>query len=227
MYTMLTQTQAQKFALEQHTTVDNILKEHYQIYLLDLLFNSTWGNALVFKGGTALRLAYGSVRFSEDLDFSLLSAVEYSDFKGTVEQIEGVIPESRVKDIYDKRFTYYAKVMFKVEYQPIPYGIKIEVNKDAHDFGSTVGLIHSPFNNLEIIGRVYTLELILKDKIRIVENQERREPRDLFDAWYISQKLNRPLAIKDEYKYDQKALMDRLNPFLPQNYRKVIDLFKK
>jgi len=37
---MLTQTQAQKFAIEQHTTVDNILKEHYQMYMVDLLFNS-------------------------------------------------------------------------------------------------------------------------------------------------------------------------------------------
>ena len=224
---MLTQTQAQKFAIEQYTTVDNILKEHYQIYLLDLLFNSAWENNLVFKGGTALKLTYGSARFSEDLGFSLLGAVDYSDFKGAVERIERLIPEARVKDLYDKRFTFFAKVMFKVEFQPIPIGIKIEVNKDAHDFDSTVGLIRSPFNNLEIIGRIYTLESILKDKIRIIEHQERREPRDLFDAWYISQKLNRPLVIKEENKYDQKELMDRLNPFLPQNYRKVIDLFKK
>ena len=77
---MLTQAQAQKFALEQHTTIDNILKEHYQMYLLDLLFKSAWENALVFKGGTALKLAYGSARFSEDLDFSLLGEVDYSDF---------------------------------------------------------------------------------------------------------------------------------------------------
>ena len=74
---------------------------------------------------------------------------------------------------------------------------------------------------------MYTLESILKAKIRIIENQERREPRDLFDAWYISQKLNKPLVIKEEYKYAKKELMDRLNPFLPQNYRKVIDLFIK
>jgi len=224
---MLTQTQAQKFAQEQHTTVDNILKEHYQIYLLDLLLNSALENSLIFKGGTALRLVYGSVRFSEGLDFSLSGKVDYSDFKGTVERIEGVIPEARVKDIYDKRFTFYAKVMFDIPFQRIPAGIKIEVNKDTHDFTPTIGLIRSPFNNLEIIGRVYTLESILKDKLRIIEQQERREPRDLFDAWYISQKLKLPMVIKEEYKYTQKELMDRLNPYLPENYRKVIELFKR
>ncbi len=78
-----------------------------------------------------------------------------------------------------------------------------------------------------MIGRVYTLQSILKDKIRILENQERREPRDLFDAWYISQKLGQNLVIKEVYKYDQKELMDSLNHFLPKNYRKVVELFKK
>jgi len=224
---MLTQTQAQKLAGEQHTTVDNILKEHYQIYLLDLIFNSTWENNLVFKGGTALRLVYGSVRFSEDLDFSLTGKVNYSDFKDTVERIETVIPEAKVKEIYNKHFTLFARVTFTANFHPIPLGIKIEVNKETRRFDSKIALIRSPFNNLEIVGRVYTLESILADKIRIIEHQERREPRDLFDAWYISQKLDQPLIIKEEYKYDQKELRDRLNAFLPQNYRKVTDLFKK
>ena len=88
-------------------------------------------------------------------------------------------------------------------------------------------MVKSPFNNLEVVGRVYTLESILQDKIRIIENRERREPRDLFDAWYISQKLGRTLTIKDEYKYEVKELMDSLNHFLPKNQRKVIELFIK
>jgi predicted nucleotidyltransferase component of viral defense system len=197
------------------------------MFLLDLLFNSPWENSLVFKGGTALRLAYGSVRFSEDLDFSLTNEVNFTDFKDTLIRIGKIIPEARIKDIYDKYFIFYAKVMFDVDFQRIPVGIKIEVNKNTRDFTPTVSLLHSPFNNLEILGRVYTLESILKDKIRIIENQERREPRDLFDAWYIGQKLAQPLVIKEEYKYNKKELMDHLNPFLPVNYRKVIELFTK
>jgi len=30
---MLTQAQAQKFAMEQQTVVDNVLKEHYQMFI--------------------------------------------------------------------------------------------------------------------------------------------------------------------------------------------------
>lgn len=224
---MLTQDQASKFALENQTVIDNILKEHYQVYLLDILFNSSFENQLVFKGGTALRLAYGSARFSEDLDFSLLEEVPFSDFENVILKIEKQIPNVKISDLHDKHFNLYAKVMVNIDYRPIPIGIKIEINKRSHPFEQRVALIKSPFNNLEIIGRVYALESILRDKIRIMDNLERREPRDLFDAWYIHQKLGMDFSIKEEYKYDQKELMDHLNHFLPKNQRKVIELFKK
>jgi predicted nucleotidyltransferase component of viral defense system len=224
---MLTRDQAQKFAFEHQTVIDNILKEHYQMFLLDMLFNAPFETKLVFKGGTALRLAYGSVRFSEDLDFSTLEPIDYTDFEATLKKIEKIVPGAVIKDIHEKYFNLYARVIIHIDYRPIPLGIRVEVNKTTRDFESTIALIKSPFNNLEVIGRVYTLDSILKDKIRILENQERREPRDLFDAWYISQKLGRSFVIRDEYKYDQKELMDSLNHFLPKNQRKVIELFKK
>lgn len=227
MYTMLTQDQIQKIAFEQQTIVDNILKEHYQIFLLDVLFNAPFEKHLVFKGGTALRLAYGSVRFSEDLDFSLLDEVAFSDFSQAFRKIEKIIPGAVIKVIHDKRFTLYARVIINVSYRSIPIGIKVEINKNTQGFEPTLALIKSPFNNLEVIGRVYTLESILKDKIRIMDDRERREPRDLFDAWYISQKLGQNLLIKDAYKFDRKELMVSLYHFLPKNQRKVIELFIK
>jgi predicted nucleotidyltransferase component of viral defense system len=159
------------------------------MFLLDILFNSSFENNLVFKGGTALRLAYGSVRFSEDLDFSLLDEVAFTDFSQVIKKIEKVIPGAVINDIFDKRNTLIAKVIINVDHRPTPIGTKVEVNKNTPDFKQTIALIKSPFNNLEVIGRVYTLESILEDKIRIIEGRERREPRDLFDAWYISQKL--------------------------------------
>jgi hypothetical protein len=60
-----------------------------------------------------------------------------------------------------------------------------------------------------------------------LENGERREPRDLFDAWYISQKMDTPFIIKENWKYDRKTLMDSLFHFLPQNQKKIVELFQK
>ena len=116
--------------------------------------------------------------------------------------------------------------MFTVASRSIPLGIKIEVSKEKRVFKSTIKLLQSPFNNIEILAKVYTLESILADKVRILDSEERREPRDLFDAWYISEKLHQPFLVKESYKYEQKVLMDHLNAYLPQNYRKVIELFK-
>ena len=223
---MLTQEQARKFALDNQTIVDNILKEHYQLYVLDILYRSSFEVNLIFKGGTALRLAYNSVRYSEDLDFSVLNPIKYEDFEKTIKSVEKIIPEARIQDIHDKRFTLFAKIVFKVDFKPIPIGIKIEINKDAKEFTEQMSLLKSPFNNLEVLGRVYTLESILQDKLKMIEPDSRRDPRDLFDAWYISQKLNQNLNIKAEYKYNQKELMDGLNPLLPQSHKKVMELFK-
>lgn len=226
MYTMLTQIQAQKLAFDHKTMVDNVLKEHYQMYILDLLYRSSFSDKLVFKGGTALRLAYNSIRFSEDLDFSLTKKVNFDDFAKVVKTIVAKFSEAKLQDIYDKRNTLYTKIVFKVDYKPIPIGIKIEINKEEREFEKTVGLLKSPFNNLEVMALVYTIESILKDKLRIIEARARRQPRDLFDAWYISQKINMPFEIKEKYKYSKKELMDGLNPLLPENSRNVIDLFR-
>lgn len=222
---MLTQLQAQRFAQEHHTNVDNVIKEHYQVFILDHLYKSSLEKSLVFKGGTALRLVYNSVRFSEDLDFSLLNDIEFADFSQVLNNFTKLFPESKIQDVYNKRYTLFGRVVVTIDFKPVPIGIKVEVNKDSRNFTPTVALAKSPFNNLELSSRVYTLESILADKLTILESGSRRQPRDLFDAWYISQKLNKEFIIKDAYKYDTKDLMNGLNPLLPKNHAKVIELF--
>ncbi|MDD4663099.1 MAG: nucleotidyl transferase AbiEii/AbiGii toxin family protein [Caldisericia bacterium] len=224
---MLTQIQAQKMAIEHQTIVDNILKEHYQLYLLDILYKSSFEENLVFKGGTALRLAYQSYRFSEDLDFSIQGNIAYTEFEKAMKSVVNILPEARIIDMHDKRYTLYAKIVFRIDFKPIPIGIKVEINQDANDFEEQIVLLKSPFNNLEVLGRVYTLESILKDKEEIIQNRTRRAPRDLFDIWIICQKLNRECIIQDQDKYTKKELMDGLNPLLPAKFKKVMPLFEK
>ena len=49
----------------------NIVREYFQHIFLSELYKLPNAQKLLFKGGTALRIVYGSPRFSEDLDFSL------------------------------------------------------------------------------------------------------------------------------------------------------------
>ncbi|MFH0838466.1 MAG: nucleotidyl transferase AbiEii/AbiGii toxin family protein, partial [Patescibacteria group bacterium] len=46
---------------------ESILKEYLQYKILNSIFESDYGRKLAFLGGTALRIIYGSTRFSEDL----------------------------------------------------------------------------------------------------------------------------------------------------------------
>jgi predicted nucleotidyltransferase component of viral defense system len=55
----------------------NALREYLQRLVLQALDDASYRKNLAFVGGTALRIIYGTPRFSEDLDFSLLQPQGY------------------------------------------------------------------------------------------------------------------------------------------------------
>jgi len=67
-------TEQQVLSLSRHFNIDRftILREYIQVVFLANLYNLKESEAIYFKGGTALRLLFGSFRFSEDLDFTSL-----------------------------------------------------------------------------------------------------------------------------------------------------------
>lgn len=79
---------------------ESLLKEYLQYKILNSIFNSQYAGKLAFLGGTALRIVYGSTRFSEDLDFDNFSLTE-------------------------KEFTNLSKIIQK---DLILEGLKVEVN---------------------------------------------------------------------------------------------------
>lgn len=224
---MLTQTDTNKFAIQYQTTTDNVIKEHYQILLLDIFNKKGIFNNLIFKGGTALRLAYNSYRFSEDLDFSIDNPFTFEQFQTLIKSIPLTLQESKIQDLDNKKYTFFSRIVFNIEYKPIPIGIKIEVNKGKHTIKHQPAIAQSPFNNINPVIKVASLESILKDKMQILEEQTRKEPRDLFDAWFISQKLGKSFEIKESYKYNKTELTNKLNPFIPSNLSHVLEYFEK
>lgn len=49
----------------------NLLKENLQYYVLNFIYNSRFGENLLLKGGSCLRMFFGLPRMSEDLDLDL------------------------------------------------------------------------------------------------------------------------------------------------------------
>lgn len=72
---MLSLEDLQRLSGELKIDRERIVREYFELLVLNELSNRTWSKSLVFKGGSSLRLAYGSPRFSDDLDFSLIDSV--------------------------------------------------------------------------------------------------------------------------------------------------------
>ncbi len=67
---MLSLESLKTLATKWQTHPVNVSREYVQHVFLSCLYRLPESDALAFKGGTALRLLYGSPRFSEDLDFT-------------------------------------------------------------------------------------------------------------------------------------------------------------
>lgn len=182
---------AQQKARQQQIDLTQVVREYWEILILKGLFESSFGLKLIFKGGTALRLAYDSPRFSEDLDFSLTSDPFKGAFPMSVKKIIIPFPELAISDLEEKYYTYLAEIKVTQNYLPFPFRIKIEISKrQSKNYQWKLHLLTSPVTTVITLGQVATLEQLYDDKLSCLKG--RAKPKDLFDLWYISQKLGRP-----------------------------------
>ncbi|MCE5329542.1 nucleotidyl transferase AbiEii/AbiGii toxin family protein [bacterium] len=207
---------------------EQIVREEYEIIILKQLFESELGSLFVFKGGTALRLAYGSPRFSEDLDFSVLD--EFS--KGKLDRLlRGIASQNdalEIMDLTQKYYTYFGLFRVKEDFMNQAFSIKFEasirpvsLNKDA-DYKLLA--LNSRVTNLTVLAQVESLEQIRKEKKTI--NPLR--VRDIFDLWFIGQKLGEPVSM-DFSQYKTEEIRRELFKFLPEKDKRLVEqwLLKK
>ena len=214
------QSIAEQKARELKIDKTQVVREYWELIILKGLFESPFGRFLIFKGGTALRLTYGSPRFSEDLDFSLTRDVLKNKFSSLIKKIISPFPELIQTDLEEKYFTYLSEIKVSQNYLPFPFRIKIEISKrEMKDYQWELKLLSSPVAVIQVMGQVATLEQIYKDKLACLK--ERAKPKDFFDLWYISQKLNIPYTPK---KFSSKKEFVRdLRKYLPQDFWPVIE----
>ncbi len=87
------------------TTVQNVEKDFWVCWVLDVLFNSLAadGPRLLFKGGTSLSKGYGLIeRFSEDIDITVFRAD--IDTPASVEDLQALSRKQREKRLDEIRF---------------------------------------------------------------------------------------------------------------------------
>lgn len=191
--------------------------------LLKEIFESEFGTSLVFKGGTALRLAYNSPRFSEDLDFTLIRDFDRKEFIVFLRQLAGKYPAITTIEANEKFYTIFSLVRIKEDYINQAFSIKIEVSKREGEWLKDSYediLIRSEITPLTVLVRVASLERILDEKKDALKN--RKAPRDVFDYWYIHQLLKREVKI-DLTGFNKEAVRSELHRLLSRSFWRIVD----
>lgn len=225
---MIDQGQIKKLAINYQSSELNVRREYYQHLFLSYFYQQSNSDKVYFKGGTALRIVYGSLRFSEDLDFSADLKSKLALEKVILSALEEIQRENIEVDLKEAKETsggYLAIVIFdKVEIQLQislrESGKKSEVVTVASDF--------IPPYTIVALGR----EQLVGEKIRALLS--RQKPRDFYDLYYI---LRAGLLALDQKKLLPKVdkilektkinFESELKLFLPRSHWAIIRDFRK
>lgn len=222
----------QQLATRDQTTTLNIAREYCQHLFLSAFYQHKAADRVLFKGGTALRIIYGSPRFSEDLDFSGFG-----------------VQKSTVEELITETLSTIERV-----------GIRLDIEEAKTTSGGYLGIIHSRFldyhveTHLEISLRqrrpikpamtliagdflpAYTLlhlpqELLIEEKLSAL--LERGKPRDFYDLYFLLRKGLLPPGQRSVLKQVlaklarlQAGALQELRQFLPRDHQAIMKDFR-
>jgi predicted nucleotidyltransferase component of viral defense system len=201
---------------------EQIVREEYEMIILKNLFESEPGKSFVFKGGTALRLAYGSERFSEDLDFSVVESFNRKRLDDLFKRLESQYEALKLIETIQKKFMYFGLFRVREEFMTQAFSIKFEASirpaslKKDKDYRLVT--LNSRVTNLTVLAQVASLEYMEKEKQTIKPFRI----RDIYDLWFIAQKLEKP-ANMDFGDWDKKKVRQELHKFLPKKGRRLLE----
>jgi predicted nucleotidyltransferase component of viral defense system len=225
---MITQEQVSVLAKKYKINETVIFREYLQIVFLQKLYQKAPSQNIFFKGGTAIHLIHQSPRFSEDLDFSVISSMsEFNAYIATVlkrmEDEEGVSWKEK-KSVAGKQFLLVAEDI-------LPYRTYIVLDFSFREkvFSNDRSIIQTAYPLL-FTSYVYHLsrEETLAEKIRAV--MTRRKGRDLYDLWYLLSKgtdvrqdmLRKKLAYYEIPEIANSDIVERVASFPKKDF--VLDL---
>lgn len=182
--------------------VEAVLERDYCLaWFLVGLSRSPLREALVFKGGTALKRCYfGDYRFSEDLDFTLVEPRELDAILAGLEAVYAEVQRASgivVRFARADRKSHQNSHTFYLSYEgPLPAASPKEVKVDITIREQLVRPVeerpvlrgYEEYADLpeDAPVRVYALEEIAVEKLVALTDKARNEPRDLYDLWHLT-----------------------------------------
>lgn len=159
-------------------------KDYFLAVVLQIILESSLGEKVVFKGGTALNHCYlDQYRFSEDLDFSSSGkGVSIEDVRKTLEDFSFLsIKKDYISDatIKIERLQYTGALEH-------PNSIKVEIDYLQNVILPTPALKYNNVWGLDFKVNVMDIKEIAAEKIRAMSDRARY--RDFYDLFWITEK---------------------------------------
>lgn len=221
----------QNYAIKQGAGFDNVLREYVQHLFLRNFYTKSDSRNFLFKGGTALKLVFGSPRFSEDLDFT---GIKNSDkFEGILQDcLLALLTEGIKVELVESKPTsggHMAIIKAGLLGEEVEIQNQISFRSRAKVAGENVVVTSSiaPTYNVYILDR----KILIAEKIEAL--LERAKPRDFFDLYFIlrDQELRPYLQLNEGQKEKilgnlgkqrKEELARELKRLLPSSFWQVV-----
>ena len=180
------------FPADLHDRGEDMLREYLQYEIVSAIFGSKNGHKYTFLGGTCLRVAYGTDRFSEDLDFDNvgLTQEEFEETAALVARHLELLGYT-VTTSFQYKGAFHCKIKFPglfYDYDLSPHKearllIKLDTEKQHYDYPRKV-ITLSKFG-VEADVRATPLPLLASQKVAAIMGRKRPKGRDFYDLRWI------------------------------------------
>lgn len=181
---MITSDQIRHLVKQFHVPESVIFREYIQLLFLESLYQHNQSNGIIFKGGTAIHLIYKAPRFSEDLDFNVITSLPR--FTVIIKSVFANLSRSYEitfkarKTIAGKRYLLTASPM--VIKNSTYVNLDFSFREPTLTNEKTIIATDLPFIPNSLVHHMDRDEIVA-EKVRAILT--RRQGRDIYDLWYL------------------------------------------
>lgn len=225
---MISLANLNEIARKSQTSLVNIAREYVQNLFLSGFYQQEETGKIYFKGGTALRLIYGSPRFSEDLDFSA-NISDCQVFENCLGETYIFLERAGlgIEIVESKPTMGGCLAIFTAKIEDFSIDIPLQLSLREKDLEGEVFLVSNLFIP-EYEVNALAENILAKEKIEALLT--RGKPRDFFDLYFMLRKRMDVELTEEEREnigkkitaLDKGKVQKDVEQFLPKSHRLVI-----
>ncbi|MCX5726189.1 MAG: nucleotidyl transferase AbiEii/AbiGii toxin family protein [Candidatus Saganbacteria bacterium] len=231
---MLSRDDLEKFTNKYQTIERNIVREYLQHLFLANLYGVKGAEKLLFKGGTALRIAFLSPRFSEDVDFTGQNIYHHQEidelFITALSEVEKMGINVYIKEAKPTTGGYLGLIHYEMFDLVEDMKFEVSLRKGKKAAGELVNVASEYIPSYSLIH--LPAEIIAGEKLEAVLT--RKKPRDYYDLYFMLRhpELNKYIdkkkmrVVSNNLKSERIDFKKELMVLLPASHQMLLKDFK-